>query len=149
MSINLDTVRSLLPREFGKASDTEFRDYLNLLITYYTDTLSSPTLSLVYKMCRLSCIDYLLGNSATKFDTAEIDIQEKESQIFDHYMKLYPIAERQLELEISAVTGGAFSIGVVTKQTPIPYDQILYFNPNNSFFRGRPIYNAPMISELP
>lgn len=148
-NVNLDTVRNLLPREFGKADDLDFKQYLDGILNYYQATLASPTLPLVYKMAKLGCLDYLLGNAAAKYDTEAIDIVEKEGQLFTHYLKLYELTQGQLEAEISSITGGNFSIGVITKQTPVPYADILYFNPNNSFFKGRPILDRPVIEELP
>ena len=146
---NLETLKIFLPKELNKDSDADFNQFLGMVINHYSLTLATPTYSLFYAFCKLSCIDYLLSRAASLYDTKEMDIQEFEGQIYPHYKDMYDRAEKRLEGELAAISGGAFSIGVITKQTPVPYANVLYFNPNSSFFRGRPVFNYLISGELP
>ncbi len=134
-------VRDLMPKELGKSGDAEFSATLALLCDYYLAYLDNPSISLAYQMIKLHAIDVLIGGEWASYDSEQIDIVEKESQKFDHLMKLREIVVGVVAGELAAdgLTYG-IAIGTMNKKQPLPYSEYLgYFNPNSIYYSGTPL----------
>lgn len=139
MATNIQAMVRLLPLELGQQKNEEFKEVLSILKDYYTDTLSNPTLALLYYSIKLHAINYLLGNAWQYYDTSAMDVSERESQKYKNLIDLYNIVKEQQTTEVVATGGTSFAIGVIAKRAPIPFTDLSeWINPNSQLFRGTP-----------
>lgn len=143
MPINVASMKRILAMECGKGTDIEFQSIVETLWNFYSDVLVDPSLSSVYLHTKYHALNLILAETANLYDTKSIDIEEKESQKFDHWWKLYAQAEKALMIEVAADPSSfAIAVAVMTKTSPLPYTALTYptyLNPNDPAITGLPL----------
>jgi hypothetical protein len=133
-------MKRMMIRELGKSGDQEFSDDLELLWDYYETILDDPTFSLLYASVKYHALNFILSEAANWYDTKEMDIEEKQSQVFDHWWKMYDRVAAQLQTELQLDAAGfGIAIGVMTKTAPLPYTDFTGMNPSNPWISGLPL----------
>lgn len=138
MALTEGQVLTLLQVEVNGSQDESLSEVVSLLWQFYESKDTGYGFGLRYTYTKLHLINYLLGQKWHLYDTKAIDIEEKESQVFNNLLKLYEVTLKQID-SVEKVSGATeVFVSKVAKNSPVDFNFVLT-NPNLLQYKGWPL----------